>query len=110
MSDDSALPEDGARTRVLSNGQVLAFIWAQWMRRPRLLTACAGLTLVGVGFDLALPWASGKLVDAVADPAHAAARAWGAWLVLISVFAAMRWCATASATCGPCSPRATWRR
>ena len=83
--DDTA---DGARRRVLSNRQVLAFIAAQWMRRPWLFAISTALTLVGVGFDIATPWASGRLVDAVADPAHSPVRAWAAWVLMVGVFAA----------------------
>ena len=88
MSDESDISEDGTRRRVLSNGQVLAFIAAQWMRRPWLLAASVALTLIGVAFDLATPWASGRLVDAVASPARSISLAWAAWLIMVVVFAA----------------------
>ena len=46
---------EDTKERVLSNKKVLGFIARFWMRRPILLTACVVLTLVSVGFDLALP-------------------------------------------------------
>ena len=88
MTDVAETSEDGARRRVLSNGQVLAFIAAQWMRRPGMFAASAALTLMGVAFDLLTPWAAGRLVDAVADPRRSAAHAWAAWTVMVAVFAA----------------------
>ena len=86
MTDDSDVAEDGTRKRVLSNGQVLTFIAAQWMRRPRMLAFSIVLILLGVAFDLCMPWASGRLVDAVADPARRAAHAWAAWATFIGVY------------------------
>ena len=86
MTDDSDVAEDGTRKRVLSNGQVLGFIAQQWMRRPRMLTACVLLILLGVAFDLCMPWAAGKLVDAVSDPARRAAHAWTAWAIFVGVY------------------------
>ena len=50
--------EIGAKKRALSNRQVLAFIARFWKRRPLLFGLGVGLTLVAVGFDLALPYAS----------------------------------------------------
>ncbi len=74
--------------RVLSNGKVLAFIASFWLRRPWLLTACIVLTLVSVGFDLALPWAAGKLVDAVAAGPARQDLAWSAWALFVGVYLA----------------------
>ncbi|WP_332772803.1 ABC transporter ATP-binding protein [Phenylobacterium sp.] len=74
--------------RVLSNGQVLGFIARFWLRRPVLLTACVVLTLASVGFDLALPWAAGELVDAVAAGPARAELAWNAWAIFVGVYLA----------------------
>src|SRR4051812_8646678 len=67
--------EDEEETRdkkhLLSNSQVLGFIGGFWLRRRWLLLGSVGLMLVAIGFDLALPWAAGRLVDAMgAGPAH----------------------------------------
>ncbi len=79
---------EDTKERVLSNRRVLGFIAGFWLRRPVLLTACIALTLVSVGFDLALPWAAGKLVDAVAaGPSHAEL-AWQAWALFVGVYLA----------------------
>ncbi|MDB5465320.1 MAG: ABC-type multidrug transport system, ATPase and permease component, partial [Phenylobacterium sp.] len=48
---------DEHRQRVLKNHQVLGFIAGFWLRQPWLLIGTVGLTLVAIGFDLALPWA-----------------------------------------------------
>jgi ATP-binding cassette subfamily B protein len=80
---DDAL--DGVRRRVLSNGQVLAFIASQWMRRPRLLVATV-VFLLAVGLDLLLPPAAGRLVDAVTGSPARASTAWRAWALFLSVF------------------------
>ena len=86
MSDDPETPNDGVRRRTLSNGQVLAFIALQWMRRPRLLAVTMVFLFMAVGLDLMLPNAAGRLVDAVArDRAHPA-HAWQAWALFVSVF------------------------
>jgi len=79
---------EDTKERVLSNKKVLGFIARFWMRRPILLTACVVLTLVSVGFDLALPWAAGKLVDAVAAGPAKADLAWSAWGLFVGVYLA----------------------
>ncbi|MES2895204.1 MAG: ABC transporter ATP-binding protein [Pseudomonadota bacterium] len=79
---------DDQPQRVLSNGQVLGFIARFWLRRPVLLTACVVLTLASVGFDLALPWAAGELVDAVAAGPSRADLAWNAWAIFVGVYLA----------------------
>lgn len=80
--------EEITRGRVLSNGQVLTFIAGFWLRRRGLLTGSAGLMLVAVGFDLALPWAAGRLVDAVADTARRPDPAWAAWGLFVGLYVA----------------------
>ena len=86
MTDDAEEAEDGSRRRVLSNGQVLAFIASQWMRRPWLFAASIGLMLVAVAFDVALPSAAGRLVGAVADHGSPEAGAWRAWAVFVGLY------------------------
>jgi ATP-binding cassette subfamily B protein len=76
------------KERVLSNGKVLAFIASFWLRRPWLLTACVVLTIISVGFDLALPWAAGRLVDAVAAGPSRVDTAWAAWATFVGVYLA----------------------
>ncbi|WP_371132632.1 hypothetical protein [Phenylobacterium sp.] len=79
--------EDGVtRQRVLSNDQVLRFIARYWLRRRGLLWAAVGLTLVAVCFDLALPWAAGRLVDALAAGPNNPSGAWRAWAAFVGVY------------------------
>ncbi|MFI4965905.1 MAG: ABC transporter ATP-binding protein [Caulobacterales bacterium] len=79
---------DEGRERVLKNRQVMGFISRFWLRRPWLLAGTIGLTLIAIGFDLSLPWASGRLVDAVgAGPSHPDP-AWRAWAVFVGVYLA----------------------
>ncbi len=79
---------DEARERVLKNRQVLGFISRFWLRRPWLLAGTVGLTLVAIGFDLSLPWAAGRLVDAVGLGPANPDPAWRAWLVFVGVYLA----------------------
>jgi ATP-binding cassette subfamily B protein len=78
--------EIGAKKRALSNRQVLAFIARFWKRRPLLFGLGVGLTLVAVAFDLALPYASGHLVDTVATKPRGDAGAWSALGMFIGVY------------------------
>ena len=89
MSDwDESDDEDGRRgARPLSNLAMLGFLWRQWMRRPWSLWGSLALTLVAVGLDLCIPWASGRLVDAVAH-AQAADGAWRNWGVFVGLYLA----------------------
>jgi hypothetical protein len=50
--------DESTRRRVLTNGQVLAFIGGYWMRRPWLLAATVLLTLIAIGCELLVPRAS----------------------------------------------------
>ena len=80
--------DDGARQRVLSNSQVLAFIGGYWLKRPWLLAATVVLMLAAIGFEMMLPRASQGLIDAaVRGPSHAA-QAWRAWRVFVLVYLA----------------------
>ncbi len=77
------------KERVLSNGQVLGFIARFWMRRPLLMIGGLGFTLGSIGLDMALPWASGKLVDAVASGPQGIKHAWSAWGLFVGVYVAL---------------------
>ncbi|HEX5378459.1 MAG TPA: ABC transporter ATP-binding protein [Phenylobacterium sp.] len=77
------------RTRVLSNAQVLGFIARFWMRRPLLMVGVTVFTLGSIALDMALPWASGRLVDAVAAGPSGIPEAWSAWGLFVGVYLAM---------------------
>jgi ATP-binding cassette subfamily B protein len=77
---------DGVRKRVLSNGQVLAFIASQWLRRPRLLAATFACLAAAVAFDLVMPQASGWLVDAITTKGAPRSRVWTDWLLFIALW------------------------
>ena len=80
--------DEATRARVLSNGQVLAFIATYWTRRPRLFAATVLLYLIAIAFELLVPRASQGLVDAaVRGPARAHA-AWLAWAFFVAVYVA----------------------
>jgi len=80
--------EETKRERTLSNGRVLGFIASFWLRRPRLLAGTVVLTLIAIAFDLALPWAAGRLVDAVGAGPSNPDPAWRAWAVFVGVYLA----------------------
>jgi ATP-binding cassette subfamily B protein len=88
--------DEVAKTRVLSNRRVLGFIASFWLRRPWLLTGLITFTLGSVALDLALPWASGKLVDAVSAGPKAADAAWTAWGLFVGVYVAVAFIRNAS--------------
>ncbi|MDP2010719.1 MAG: ABC transporter ATP-binding protein [Phenylobacterium sp.] len=77
---------DESANRVLSNRQVLGFVMGYWLRRPWLLAGTLVTTLAGIGFDLAMPWASGRLVDAVTAGPSSQDTAWGAWGLFVGVY------------------------
>ena len=79
---------DDTRERVLKNRQVLGFISKFWLRRPWLLVGAVGLTLVAIAFDLSLPWAAGRLVDAVGLGPANPDPAWRAWAIFVGVYLA----------------------
>ncbi|PVM85256.1 ABC transporter ATP-binding protein [Caulobacter endophyticus] len=86
MSDFDDEDDGAGKRRALSNGQVLGFLARFWLRRKAIFAAGVVLTLVAVAFDLALPWASGKLIDVVA--AGQKSQAWGAWAAFVGVYLA----------------------
>jgi ATP-binding cassette subfamily B protein len=79
---------DEQKERVLSNRQVLGYFCGFWLRRRWLLSATVVLTLGGIGFDLSVPYAAGKLVDAVAGGPRLSHAAWRAWALLAGVYGA----------------------
>jgi len=54
------------RKRTLTNGQVFGFIAGFWRRRPVAFGAAVTLTLISIGFEMAVPHAAQGLVDAMA--------------------------------------------
>lgn len=80
--------EEENRERQLSNRQVLGFVASYWKRRPWLMTGTVVLTLIAIGFDLMLPWAAGRLVDAVTLGPANPDPAWRAWLLFVGVYLA----------------------
>ena len=71
---------------MLKNSQVLAFIARFWLRRPWLLTGTMVFVVLAISFDLATPWAAGKLVDAVTSGPSRLALAWRAWATFVGVY------------------------
>ncbi|MGA0608214.1 ABC transporter ATP-binding protein [Phenylobacterium sp. VNQ135] len=86
MTDHYEDDDETKKDRVLKNSQVLGFIARFWLRRRMLFFASVGLMLVAIGFDLALPWAAGRLVDAVATTPREPPAAWRAWMIFVGVY------------------------
>ena len=85
--------DEHTRRRMLSNGQVLAFILGYWRRRPVLISGTVLFTLAAIGVELLVPRAAQALVDAaIAGPSHPANawRAWGFFVAVALVLAALR--------------------
>lgn len=78
--------EEETRQRQLSNRKVLAFVSTYWRRRPWLMTATIVLTLIAIGFDLMLPWAAGRMVDAVSKGVGNPDPVWMAWALFVGVY------------------------
>jgi ATP-binding cassette subfamily B protein len=67
--------------RKASFAQVAAFMWKQWSSQPGKLAMVGLLFGVAIVADLAMPFASKHLVDALtAGPSEAEARKWRASL------------------------------
>jgi ATP-binding cassette subfamily B protein len=79
---------EDTRSRTLSNRRVLGFIARFWLRRPWLFWTAVALMVTAIGFDLMLPWAAGRLVDAVAAGPEQPAQAWEAWAIFVGVYLA----------------------
>ncbi len=81
MMDDYE-DDEGPGCRVLSNREVLAFLWRQWMRRPWLFFGLVTLGTLATACDFYLPIAAGRLVDALAAGPEAR-RSWAAYAVFV---------------------------
>lgn len=82
-----AIHEDNDREkRVLSNTQVLGFIWRRWMEQPWPFVMLVSLFLLSTACELMIPWAAGRIVDAVAAPERVARVAWIAWATLAGLY------------------------
>jgi ATP-binding cassette subfamily B protein len=88
MSDFIDDDEAGDRKRALSNRQVLGFVARFWKRRPVLFSLGVGLTLVAISFDLALPYASGQLVQTLVEKPRGDPAAWTALGLFVGVYLA----------------------
>ncbi|CAN7563766.1 ABC transporter ATP-binding protein [Phenylobacterium sp. LjRoot225] len=86
MTDNYEDDAPAERRRVLTNRQVLGFIASHWLQRPWLLTATLSLMLVAIAFDLTVPWAAGRLVDAVAGGPAQLKPAWEAWGLFVGAY------------------------
>jgi ATP-binding cassette subfamily B protein len=95
MSDLNDDPDDEDETdrkrpvvggRMLSNGQVIAFVWRQWMRRPGTFALVIVFIIASTACDLAIPWAAGELINAVTGQGAAKA-AWIGWAWLSGLYA-----------------------
>ncbi|MFZ5671244.1 MAG: ABC transporter ATP-binding protein [Pseudomonadota bacterium] len=78
--------EEVTRGRVLSNGQVMAFVAGFWLRRRWLLAGSVIGMLTALGFELALPWAARGLVDAVTTPGASEDGVWLAWAFFVGAY------------------------
>ena len=73
-------------TRILSNWQVIKFLFKQWRRRPWFFSALVGFTTIATVFDVMVPIAAGALIDALArdNDSH-----WIAYAVFLSMAVAV---------------------
>ena len=88
MSDTLDLHDEPGR-RKASLAQVAAFMWKHWSRQPGKLAWFGGFFFLAVAADLAFPFASARLVEALADgPTEAGQRAavWGYGAVALLAF------------------------
>jgi ATP-binding cassette subfamily B protein len=83
---DHDIDDEAPRRRTLSNGQVMAFIWRQWMRRPGQFALTVGFMLGSTACDLAIPWAARALIDGVSGAGSNADAPWGAWATLTGLY------------------------
>jgi ATP-binding cassette subfamily B protein len=86
MTDFHDEDDDAQRPRVLSNSQVLAFVWRHWMTEPMRFAAIIGLMLASAACDASIPWATRGLINAVSAPAHLTRAAWVAWASLSGLY------------------------
>ena len=79
--------DDETRPRILSNGQILAYIGRHWLREPVRFSLTWLLIVTAAACDLTIPWATRGLVHALESPKHVTALAWAAWSALSGVYA-----------------------
>lgn len=78
--------QNGAQSTSPGYRQVLAFVARLWLRQRGRFALGVALTLAATGFDLSLPWAASRLVDAVAQGTDSLT-VWNGWWLLLAVFA-----------------------
>jgi ATP-binding cassette subfamily B protein len=88
MTDFHDDDEDAGRPRVLSNMQVLGFVWRNWMTDPGRFASIVALLLIATICDASIPWATRGLINAVSAPEHLTRAAWTAWLTLSGLYLA----------------------
>lgn len=89
MSDVSDIGDDEPGRRKASLAQVIAFMWKHWASQPWKLAAFGAFFALAVAADLAFPFASARLVEALSNgPTEEgkAAAAWGYGLVALLAF------------------------
>jgi ATP-binding cassette, subfamily B, bacterial len=69
FDDDEA---DSTAQRKASVAEILAFLWRHWTMQPGLLCGFLGLLGIAVACDLFLPYAAGRLVEALSTTAPGA--------------------------------------
>jgi ATP-binding cassette subfamily B protein len=79
--------DGGEKRRILSNREVLGFVWRQWMRRPKLLVGVLVFTMTATACDLSIPWAAGGLIGAVSNHPRPEPNVWVPWAVLAGLYA-----------------------
>ena len=65
---------------------MLGYIARHWMREPVRFGLIVTLMSGGALCDLTIPWATGALMNAVANPARVTAAAWRAWAMLSGLY------------------------
>src|SRR5215472_15793202 len=78
--------DDETRPRILSNGQILAYIGRHWLREPVRFSLAWFLIVTAAACDLTIPWATRGLVGALESPKHVTALAWTAWALLTGFY------------------------
>ncbi|MFI4934509.1 MAG: ABC transporter ATP-binding protein [Caulobacterales bacterium] len=80
--------DESSRERVLSNGQVLAFIAGYWNRRSWRAYATVICTLLAIGFETWTPRATGSLINITSLGPTRSQGIWLAWATLVGVYLA----------------------
>ena len=86
MTDFHDEDDDAQRPRVLSNTQVLGFVWRHWMAEPGHFGGICALMLASAACDASIPWATRGLINAVSSPRHVTEAAWAAWAGLSGLY------------------------